>query len=444
MLACGVYLLRDILPYFRFALMILILTSFLSMILKTEFITALTSTIVSTGISYGALLISALVSIYIVILFPGESTDAAAAVIALILQSVLIICVFMIKRFAKGVTFLKSKKTSAVGLTVSGILVLITAVINRGIPAERGGWAVLGIALCVVGLFAWWRYGLTKQYRERVKERNAQEFESIIAKKDRQIEKLQEDNELMSSLIHRDNKLLPSLAAKVELFMKSEPHMSPAGKQILKQVEQLFEERAGVIKHCSSDGTTPLPPVSPVIDGVLNHMMMRASEEGVQFEIAQVSDFAEATESTISSIKMQTILADLIENAINATAKSDSKRVFVSFSVQDGVYELCVQDSGKPFDAETLINLGIKKTTTRSKEGGSGIGYMTIFEILRECNASMIITEYLPGQSVYTKSIAVRFDNRGKHILITGRAEEIKEASLIADVSEGSMNIMPI
>ena len=437
LLAYSVHLLREALPYFRFALMVPVLTSFLSVIFKTKFVIALTSTIISTGISYGALLISSVASISVILTLTGESYDTAAALAAFILQSVMIICLFKIKRFKKGVTFLKSTKAGSVGLIISGILVLIIVIVNSGIPAERGGWAIIGTALCVVGLIVWWRHGLTKQYRERVKERNTQEFENIIAEKDQQIKKLQEDNELMSSIIHRDNKLLPSLAVKVELFMKSEPFVSPAGKQILKQVEQLFEERAETIKRCSYDNTVPLLPGSQVIDGVLNHMMMRASEEGIQFEIAEKSDFAESIESTISSIKLQTILADLIENAINATVKSESKRVFVSFSVEDGIYELNVQDSGKPFEAETLKDLGIKKTTTRLKEGGSGIGYMTIFEILRECNASLIITEYLPGQSLFTKSITVRFDNRGKHILITGRAEEIKDSSLIVDFADG-------
>ena len=119
LLAYGVYLLRDIFPYFRFALMILILTSFIGVILKTEFVVALTSTIVSTGISYGALLISSLLSIFIVLLFPDEGTYTLAAVIAFALQSILIIFLFKIKRFKKGVTFLKSKKTNAVGLILN-------------------------------------------------------------------------------------------------------------------------------------------------------------------------------------------------------------------------------------------------------------------------------------------------------------------------------------
>jgi len=423
--------------------MVLFIAFFLSVILKTEITVALTSSIVSTGISYGASLISVMISVSLALPIPGESYYFVA-VATIVLQCILIICLFKIKRFKKGVTFLKSNKASAIGLVISGFLLLLFVLINRGVPAERGGWIIVGIALCVTGLFVWWRRGLTRQYRERVNERNKQEFEKIVAGKEQKIEKLQEDNDLMASIIHRDNKLLPAMAEKVILFMRSESNVSPEGNQIIKQVEQLFEERKEVLKRCSYSSTDALSLKNPLIDGVLNHMMMRASEEGIQFEIAEISNFAESVETIISTIKLQTILADLIENAINATVKCKTGRVFVSFSVEEGVYKLRVQDSGKPFEAETLINLGIKKTTTRSEEGGSGIGYMAIFEILRECNASLTITEYGPGKSLFAKSITVSFDNEGKYLLLTDRAEVIRDMYIEIERPEDSLKILPI
>jgi sensor histidine kinase regulating citrate/malate metabolism len=226
--------------------------------------------------------------------------------------------------------------------------------------------------------------------------------------------------------------------------MKSEPHVSPAGKQIIKQIEQLLEERKDILKRNSNDTKAPQSLMNPVIDGVLNHMMMRASGEGVQFEIAEISDFTESIESIISAIDLQAILADLIENAINATVQSESKRVFVSFSVKDSIYELCVQDSGKPFSAETLPALGIIKATTRKEEGGSGIGYMTIFEILRECKASLIIAEYGLERSMFTKSITVRFDDKSEYILLTDRAEEIKGLCMNTKYINRTLKILPI
>jgi hypothetical protein len=118
--------------------------------------------------------------------------------------------------------------------------------------------------------------------------------------------------------------------------------------------------------------------------------------------------------------------------------------VFVSLGTENGIHELCVEDSGIPFKVETLVNLGIKKTTTRADEGGSGLGYMTIFEILRECNASLIITEYEPEKLSFTKSIAVRFDHKGEHILQTNRVEEIRDMCLKSGNLEKSLTVKPI
>jgi len=444
LLAFGVNLLKNDLPYFRFALMILVLTFFLSAILKTEIINSLISTIISTGISYFFSLISVMISTAFTIIIRSESNVILIASITVVLQSVFIILLFKIKRFKKGVTFLKNKGASAIGLIISGLLLLLNALVIRGIPAEIGVWAVLGIALCAAGLFVWWRHELTNQYRERVKERNAQELEKMILEKDLLIKKLKEDNEVMSGIIHRDNKLLPSLASKVELFMESEPHVSLVGRQILKQTKQLFEERTEVLNRCGYIGPAPQALLNPIIGGVLDYMMKRASEEDVQLEIAEINDTVESIESTISSIKLQTILADLIENAINATLQSDIKHIYVSFIVEDGVFGFNIQDSGIPFEVETLLELGNKKTTTRIKEGGSGIGYMTIFEILQEYKASLMITEYEPERSIFTKSITVRFDSMGKHILLTDRAEEIKKMRILAGYPEGPMKILPI
>ena len=96
---------------------------------------------------------------------------------------------------------------------------------------------------------------------------------------------------------------------------------------------------------------------------------------------------------------------------------------------------MIVADSGIPFEAETLLNLGKKKTTTRQKEGGTGIGYMTVFEILREHNASLVIKEFKPGESVNTKAVIVRFDNNAEYLLITNREREIATMCSQADNS---------
>jgi C4-dicarboxylate-specific signal transduction histidine kinase len=209
--------------------------------------------------------------------------------------------------------------------------------------------------------------------------------------------------------------------------MRSDKNITSNGNKILEQVEQLIEERTGILKHELHESIVIAPQMNPIIDGVIRHMMMRASAEGIKFEIAEISDATKLLESTLPSIKLQTLLVDLLENAINATEECKVKRILISFCEDDGTFELCVHDSGICFEAETLINLGKKKTTTRIHEGGGGIGYMEIFRILDESNAGLTITELEPEQSCFTKSISIRFDDKKEHILHTYRAEEIMD-----------------
>ena len=424
-LAYYVYLLSEIIPTARFALMIMMLAAFLAMVTKTELTLALTATIVSIGISYGLLLVSVFISTTLVHIIFNEQRLILTTLVSVALQSVSVICLFRVKRLSKGIPFLRKKAAGTIGCLISGIIIVTFLIVNRGISVETGGWVIAGAALCVIALIHWWRQGLTKHYRERVIERNLQELERTVNENEIQIKKLQEDNEMMARIIHRDNKILPSLVENVLLYMRSDRHVLSNGNKILQQIEQLIKERAGVLKSELNKCAEIEPQMNPIIDGVIRHMMMRASAEGVKFEIAEISDFRVLLESTIQPVKLQTLLVDLVENAINATENSSTKHVLISLCENNGIYELCVHDSGICFEAETLLNLGKKKTTTRTHEGGSGIGYMEIFKIINECNAGLTITEFEPELSHFTKSISIRFDNKANHILQTYRAEMI-------------------
>jgi signal transduction histidine kinase len=407
--------------------MILILAAFLGTITKTKIALAITGAVISVAISYGLFLVSVFISSTFIHIAFGKQRLILTTIISVVLQSASIACLFRVKRFSKGIPFLRKKAAGAIGCLISGIIIITLYFINRGISSDTGGWVIIGTVLCVIGLIYWWRRGLTKQYRERVAEKNVQELERVISEKEVQIKTLQEDNEMMARIIHRDNKILPALAENVLLYMRSDKSVALNGSQLLEQVEQMIKERTSVLKRELNESAEMESQMNPIIDGVIRHMMIRASAEGVQFDIAELSNFSVLIESIIQPIKLQTLLADLVENAINATEYSRTKHVLISLCENNGIYELSVHDSGICFEAETLLNLGKKKNTTRTREGGSGIGYMEIFKIVNESNASLTITEFEPEQSYFTKSISIHFDDKAEHILQTYRADLIMD-----------------
>jgi len=54
------------------------------------------------------------------------------------------------------------------------------------------------------------------------------------------------------------------------------------------------------------------------------------------------------------------------------------------------------------------------------------VGYMAIFEILREAGASLVITEYAPKDYAFSKSVKIRFDGKFKYTVCSFRATKLR------------------
>ena len=78
----------------------------------------------------------------------------------------------------------------------------------------------------------------------------------------------------------------------------------------------------------------------------------------------------------------------------------------------EDIYSLYIYDSGIEFTKEVLDKLGKEPITTHKDEGGTGMGFMNTFDVLRKYKASLIIDEISrPSIDNYTKAIIVKFDN---------------------------------
>ena len=423
-----IFLLGGILPYFRYILLVLALALFACVSTGTKFDLALTATVISVGISYSMFLVLLTIINFTVHLLFGDRHDYITAAVLIVAQTTLSIWGFRIRRFSRGIPFLNKNGTDYIGVVLSIIVLLITASINRGLSAEFGAVAVSVMVLCIICFIIWWRCGLTRQYCKDIQKRDIQDYERIIAEKEVQINALYKDNDLMASVIHSGNKLLPSLSRAVIKFTKNRGKPPDDGVCLVKQIEELTKERKDVLECISLNYHALYATNNLMLDSILNDMTVRAFKKGVKFEVAAMTQFLLPDESIIPEIKFFTLLTDLAENAINAVEHCDCKHVLLSYTIDGAVYDLCVQDSGTAFEAETLLNLGIRKASTKLHGGACGIGYMTIFEILQECSASLIIDEHSVNQTGFTKSIHICFDKRAKYIICTDRADEIRFA----------------
>jgi sensor histidine kinase regulating citrate/malate metabolism len=170
------------------------------------------------------------------------------------------------------------------------------------------------------------------------------------------------------------------------------------------------------------------------VDALLNYMLGKARASGVEFEVTISGSVKYMAENVVSAQDLTTLLADLIDNAITATKHRDKKKILVLIGIVDGCYRIDVFDSGIAFEPDTLSDLGVKKTTTHAESGGSGIGMMTTFEILKRYHASFAIEEYGDSDCLFTKKVSVSFDRMHRFGVIMGSADNIE-----TDAREESM-----
>ena len=95
------------------------------------------------------------------------------------------------------------------------------------------------------------------------------------------------------------------------------------------------------------------------------------------------------------------------------------------FDKIDDIYEIKIYDTGIEFEIETLLKLGKEQVTTHKDSGGTGIGFMTTFETLKESKGSLIIEE--DNSENYSKAIIIKFDNKCEYKIRSYRADEIIE-----------------
>ena len=159
-------------------------------------------------------------------------------------------------------------------------------------------------------------------------------------------------------------------------------------------------------------------------------MQTECAKNNIDFKL-NIQDSIEPLLNTyISKSRLETLLGDHIRDAINAVNKSSvsNKEIMVILGLKEGFYEICILDNGLEFGIDTLLKLGKEQVTT----GGTGIGFLTTFETLRETKASLVITEYEFGE--YTKSVSFVFNNKCEYVINSYRTKEIISKNYRKDI----------
>lgn len=431
-LSLGSLLLDFLFPQATDLMLILISFFFLLRIAKITPESAITTTIISYGISYIIFSLSALISSAILVFAFHVSIDSYSHLLSQALTAVIQIAItpllFRPKRFRKGMPFIANKLNSYPLMIISLITLFAVVIFKNGNNSLLYLFPFLLIFLMAIFIYISWKNNITKTYLERLKEKDIAELNETLSEKESYIKKLEEENKELSKIIHSDNKLIPAMLLSVKEFIRDSSSLAPAasekGMRLLSDLEQLSLHRKSILRT-QDDRCRSIPETGcSSVDSILNYMKQKAHEMNIIFETAFSCDMKALVNENISENDLNTLLADLLENALIATKYGDHRHVLLSVDRIEDFYTISIFDSGVPFPKEVLVSLGLKNYTTHKADGGSGIGLVTSYELLKKYGASLAIEEFTQNSGLYTKKLSVVFNRLDQYTLFTCRNGE--------------------
>lgn len=354
--------------------------------------------------------------------------------------TLVILCVLFIniKRFKRGFQFFQEEKNLGIGLAISELVMILKCIDLRENKGKIYIYVVfaIGIIISGFGLYLWIRRSITAHYRERLQLKSEEHYKEVLEEQEKEIERLNQNNEYLGKIVHRDNHLMSALDSSVDAYFNSADETDKDA--LLRELQTFAKERSELIAKEQLESKILPSTGNHLIDGAVNDLFIKAVAHRIDFNLTVSSTVDEIIGKYISQTDLQTLLSDHIKDAIIAVESRGEAggKILVNLSKQNDDYAIDIYDNGVEFTIDTLSKLGLERVTTHGDTGGSGIGFMTTFETLKKAYASLIITEF-ENKTPFTKLVSFRFDGKSAFIIHSYRSEELKKninrADLIID-----------
>jgi len=426
------------------------------MILKVKTDTMISSYLLSFGVSnflfyIVGLPISFFFALFLSSGFPGdtlvdfnEPLYLISYVLSASLQFLLAYLFFKIRRFKNGFPFIFEKYTIIIVLIATGIILTIVSLFTTPRDSYDNIYIfsslIVGVIIVGMGIYIFIRRSIEMWKRKRVAENNEKILEQQVEQLEQQLEKSCAVNENLREANHSLNHRLNSIERGVVRML--ERHKQTFSSEIsedfsitIADIHRLSGEHIADVGRVKHDSVLPSANVK-TIDDMFKMFAEQFSAADIKFKLSVTGSIIYMTENTIALGLLETMIGDLLQNALIAVNKSEMsfRNIMAAIGEVGDYYEFSVHDSGIPFDVDTLTRLGTERVTTHADEGGSGVGFMKTFKTMRECRASLIITEKEPG-SGFSKIVTIRFDNENKYIIETYRPDEFPPSDRYSVVS---------
>lgn len=424
-------------------ILLILISLYISIYLKFDFSRSIGICFIALAISF-AFFIIAMSIILIAITSPVFNIEVQNPIIIIlcsILDFILIKSLFKIKRFSHGFSFLKNEKLmyyfSSIGLILGSYLIVFIYSLKYMENRYFQNFGIVAFALIILGSYIWIKRSITLDYRERMRNREVNMLkEELEAEKEKNVKLNEEISELAkinhkySSRIRASEESVKKLAYMFNKTNNTEfsNELSDITKLITDLSSQYSSEIASKLKYAKKLPSTNVKG----IDSILSHMQKESLDNNIDFELKINCSVNHLIEKYIPQNRLETLLGDHIKDAIIAinSGNNNLRKIYVIFDIIDNCYQISFYDSGIDFEIDTLINLGLEAITTHKDTGGNGFGFLTTFETLKECKASLIIEEINFKNSNFSKAIHVLFDNNSKYVIKTNRIEDFKNYNI--------------
>lgn len=364
-------------PYYRFIFLIFILVSCIAINPNKPYI-SFPNAFVSIGISYCIESICILLLSFIYYCFKYFYTNTVTELSLSILQITFTILLSKYKRIKNGFTFF-NKNNFGLGLLISGPILVLFSMNKDLIPNRFKVIVTFGLFISISGLFIWIRSAFKRYYRKKLKKR-AEEYSKIeLAEKDKEIEKLLNENTSLSSIIHLDNHIIQSI--ENDLKALKSPELTDKLLISLNQRNEYVNNLLIKSKNLASTGNAG-------VDAVLADLYIKAASRGIDYNLNVGCDINYLLNNIISKDDFEILLRETITNSIVSVENNPDTpgRILINISQPNDIYELTIMDNGiNTYD----IN--------------------SISEIIKKSNASILTKDFDDNDS-FTNSITVRFD----------------------------------
>lgn len=400
---------------------------------KQRFASSLLLTLISLSINYVIFSISAFV-VYNMFLVLNIQEMYIGLFLILLIYLVIGHIFINIKRFKKGIIFLqKNMNNEYIDILILNVSVIIlfcvTMLSNYNIISSN----TFGFSLIIFSIimFITIQKSLQLYYKQKLQEREVEEIKEELKNKDKEIEELEKENLKLNKKNHSIAHKQKSLEYELEQMVLNNQIVDE--NHVKDKIESLSKEiqNETVSIELTKTGINE-------IDSMLKYMQSECEKNKIDFQLQVNGNIHHMVNKHIEKEDLEILIADMIKNAIIAINHSENvnKSILVRLGLIDGTYSLYVYDSGIEFEIDTLINFGIKPSTTHAKEGGTGMGLMNTFDTLKKYKASLIIDEYgKPANDNFTKVIKIVFDNKNAYKIESYRKKDIQEKDVNKRVS---------